>query len=193
MLGFSSLCSTPWTETTLLSTSMGSVSLGRASSATVAACVNAREPASSRLSASSSAWVGGQPAVPQQVRDLLERHVLREVGDHVSAIDEPAVGPVHHRDCGLGGDDALKAWHVGAAHLAAIGTGFNPGAGPVHSDAGRMIRRSASDSSTCAVQPTTREVANRQVNISLGMPAPVSTTEAQKSTLVAFGRSGCAS
>jgi len=52
-----------------------------------------------------------------------------------------------------------------------------------------MMRRSESDSSTWAVQPDTREVAKTVVKSSLGMPAPVRTTEAQKSTFVAFGRS----
>jgi len=53
-----------------------------------------------------------------------------------------------------------------------------------------MMRRSDSDSSTCAAQPETREVAKSVVKSSFGMSAPVRTTEAQKSTLVALGRSG---
>src|SRR4029077_3649844 len=114
-------------------------------------------------------------------------------GDDVAAVDEPAVGAVDQGDRSLCRDDAFKAGDVLAAHRLPIGNGLLPGCGPFHTEAGRMMRRSAIDSSTCAVQPAMRDVANRHVKSSLGMPAPVSTTEAQKSTLVAFGRSGCAS
>ena len=51
-------CSTPWIETTLRRTSIGSVSAGSPSSAVVAAWLSVREAASSRASPSSCAFVG---------------------------------------------------------------------------------------------------------------------------------------
>src|SRR5207247_6074474 len=139
----------------------------------------------------------GEVALPQEERDLLERHLLGKVRDHVALVDEASVGAVDVGDRGLGADYALEAGDVDGrvvgAHRFASCRGLRPGSGPIHLDAGRMSLRSDSDSRTCAVQPATREVAKMVVKSSFGIPAPVSTTEAQKSTLVAFGRSGCAS
>src|SRR5207245_8984711 len=112
--------------------------------------------------------------------------------DHVALIDEPAVGPVDHRDRRLRGDDAFQAWDVArvGAHRFASWSGFLPGCGPIQREAGRLIRRSDSDSSTCAVQPETREVAKGVVERSFGIPAPDRTTEEQTSTLVTWRRLG---
>src|ERR1700687_4119962 len=133
--------------------------------------------------------MGRQTALPQEVGDLLKGHLLRQVGDDVALVDEAPVGSVHHRALRLRRDDALEARDVRAAHLLASWRGLVAGCGPVHTEAGRMIRRSESDSSTCAVQPATREVAKRQLNNSFGIPAPGRTAEGQKSTLVAVCRS----
>ena len=109
-------------------------------------------------------------------------------------IPELAVRAVNEGYLGLRRDYAFEAGDVLSGHQRfSIGTGFFPGSGPTHCEAGRMMRRSASDSSTCDVQPAMRDMANTHVKSSFGMPAPVSTTDAQKSTLVALGRSGCAS
>src|ERR1700730_18385272 len=104
-----------------------------------------------------------QAAVPQEIGNLFEGHLLREVGDDVALIDKPAVGAVHHRDLRLRRDDALEAWNVGGTHRLASWRGLVPGCGSFHTEAGRMMRRSDSDSSTWAVQPDTREVAERHV------------------------------
>ena len=42
------------------------------------------------------------------MRNLFEGHLFREVGDHVTAIDEAAVGTVDQRDFGLSRDDSNR-------------------------------------------------------------------------------------
>src|SRR5207237_1709988 len=117
-----------------------------------------------------------------------------KVGDHIAAINELAVRAIHQRDLRLRRDYAFEPGNVLRGHQRfSTGAGLVPGSGPTHCEAGRMMRRSASDSSTWSLQPAMRDMANTHVKSSLGMPAPVRTTDAQKSTLVALGRSGCAS
>src|SRR4029077_21001689 len=129
-----------------------------------------------------------EAAVPEKMRHLLERHLLGQIRDDVALVHEAAVGAVHHRDRRLSRDNPLEPRNIRGAHRLASTGGFLPASGPIHFEAGRISRRSSIDSSTCAVQPATLDVAKMQVNSSLGIPAPVSTTDAQKSTLVALGR-----
>src|SRR5882672_2003381 len=109
-----------------------------------------------------------QAAIPEEKCHLLEGHLLRQIGDDVALIDEPAVGAVHHRDLRLRSDDTLEAGNVGGAHKCSVCAirrrckerrgldaqrlaswrGLVPGCGPFHTDAGRMMRRSDIDSST---------------------------------------------
>src|SRR3984893_16110673 len=98
---------------------------------------------------------------------LFERHVLGQIGDDVAPVDEAPVGAVDHADLGAGGDHALEPGDVLGAHRLASGKGLCPGSGPIHTDAGRMMRRSCSASNTWAVQPATREVAKMQGNSAL--------------------------
>ena len=58
--------------------------------------------------------------------------------------------------------------------LSASGTGFR-GSGPMYSDCGRIMRLWAACSSTCALQPATRETANVGVKNSFGRPMACST------------------
>src|SRR5260370_36811380 len=74
----------------------------------------------------------GQTAFPEQEGDLLEGHLLREVGDDVALVYEPAVLAVDHGDRGLRGDDAVEAQDARHAQLLARWSDFIPGSGPVH-------------------------------------------------------------
>src|SRR5207247_7487395 len=127
-----------------------------------------------------------QVAFPEQEGHLLERHLLRQVGDHVALVDKPAVGAVDHRDRRLRADDPLEARYVGGRHRLASCSGFLPGSGPVQRDAGGLMRRSDSDSRTCAVQPAPREMAYTEVKSPFGMPSPFRTTEAPESKVGAL-------
>jgi hypothetical protein len=71
----------------------------------------------------------GQLAEPEEVGDLFEAHDLGEVRDHVSAVDEPAVLPVHEADLRLGGDYAFQAGDV-FAHSTSVVSGLPMGPRP---------------------------------------------------------------
>ena len=51
----------------------------------------------------------GQLAVPEEVGDLLERGLPREVVDVVAAVGEAPVGTVEVAELGLGGDDPFES------------------------------------------------------------------------------------
>ncbi len=76
----------------------------RAASAVLQPAVSRHLPAQGR-----ELFLVGKLSVPEQVGRLLEGPDRREVFDEVAAaIDEPAVGPVHLADGGLGRDDPLQ-------------------------------------------------------------------------------------
>ena len=61
-----------------------------------------------------------QPAVPEEVGDLLEGRVLDEVVDVEAAIDEPALAPVDETDVRRRDDDVLETALALAAHGASL-------------------------------------------------------------------------
>ena len=86
---------------------MGSVSRGMRRKASVSAGGMGRAAASS---STESVQLGrlGQLAVPEEVGDLLEARLPRQLVDVVAAIGEAAIPPIEVAESGLGGDDALE-------------------------------------------------------------------------------------